>query len=173
MRRWSREQVVADSGFRGQFGGSLHSSADSRVTAATTKDAGQRLVHGVIIRRGIPRQEGSYGQDHGRGAVAALRGTNVDECLLHRMQPATDSETLDSRDAASCDSGYRLAASPNGLVVNEDRAGTARPFSTSRLGTRETEVFSQSRQQVRCWPHRARRSIDDQRGGHGRFDDGR
>jgi hypothetical protein len=125
----------------------VDSFADAGVGATTAEIAGQRLVHGAVVRVRVARQQGDHRKDHARSAVAALGSAEFDEGLLDRVQPAVAHEPFDGGDVLPCDVGYLLLAGAHGPVVDKYGAGPALPLPATGLGTCQAQLATQHRQE--------------------------
>ena len=81
-------------------------------------------------------------EDAGR-AVAALRGAELGERLLQRVQPGAVGHALDRRDLALLEVGRQRDARQHRRAVDEHGAGTALPELAAVLGADEIEVLAQ------------------------------
>ena len=76
----------------------------------------------------------SRGGHHESGlAVAALRDDLFNPCLLHGVRVFFGPETLDRRDRLSFRKFDGIRTATNRITIDQDRAGTARRFSSTEL----------------------------------------
>src|ERR1043166_218815 len=87
---------------------------DARISAA----AAQVPLHGlrdlIVIRVWIFPEQRNAGDDHARGAVAALHGAGFEKRLLQRMHAAIFLEAFDGGDVAARGCGGRHPAGAHG-----------------------------------------------------------
>src|SRR5207245_6640343 len=86
-------------------------------------------------------------EQHARGAVAALGGTELDEGSLQRVQLRGRAQALDGRDRSALDLDGEEQAAQLRLAVDEHRAGAALAQLAAVLGAGEAEVFTQHLEQ--------------------------
>src|ERR1700736_4093740 len=116
-----------------QLRGVVNRRADTDVGRAAAKVA----VHGeidVAVARPLDFLEQSRrGHDLPRLTVSALRHIMGDPCCFDRVGLATN-QSLDGRNLAGDDAGYRHRAGTQWLTIEKNRAGTALRHPTAELG---------------------------------------
>ena len=101
MTRVRRVIVAPPRPSRGRsLGGRFDRFDDLQVAGAAAQVARQRLADPLARRMRLAIEQRLRGDQDARRAVAALRGAEVGEALLQRMQPAVRGEPFDGRDRA-------------------------------------------------------------------------
>src|SRR5438309_9358169 len=118
---WSWLGVLAPQARRSQF----HRLVDLEVTGAAAEVAGQRLLDRVAGGVRVGHEQGLRGEEEGRRAVAALRGAELGERILERVQPAVRREPFDGGDAPPGAGEAEDEAGEHRRAVDEHGAGPA------------------------------------------------
>src|SRR3989454_1427843 len=124
-------------------GGQLHRLVDLEVTGAAAEVAGQRLLDRVAGGARVGHEQGVGGEEEGRRAVTALRGAELGERILERVQPAVRREPFDGGDAPPGAGEAEDEAGEHGRAVDEHGAGPALAQLAAVLRARESRVFAQ------------------------------
>src|SRR6185503_5871896 len=98
---------------------------DLRVAGAPAEVAGERLANLVARRRGVLREQRLRGEQDARRAVPALRGAELRERLLQRVEPPSGCHALHRLDGAALEIGGKRETREDRGAVDDHRAGTA------------------------------------------------
>ena len=134
-----------------QRGGPMDRPDDGEVAGATADVAVQRRLDVFFRGVRILVQQGAGGEDHARGAEAALEAAFLPERLLHRVQRVVAAEALDGRQRASVDLVGEGRAGAHRTAVQQHGAGAADLHLAARLGAPEVQGLAQEvhQQQLR------------------------
>src|SRR5580693_3362006 len=122
--------------------GVVNRSADANVGRATAQVAVHGEIDVVVVRTLDLLEQSRRGHDLPRLAVSALRHILGDPCSLDRVGLATG-QSLDGRDLAGADAGYRHRAGTQRLTVKKNRAGTALRHPAAELGAGQAKMVPQ------------------------------
>jgi phenylalanine-4-hydroxylase len=89
-------------------------------------------------------QKRERGQNHSRGAVAALHGIAFDEGLLQRMQLLSLSNTFNRGDLFTRGAGDGRQTRAVRDAIDKNRTGAALAFAATIFGSREIQFFAQN-----------------------------
>src|SRR5437667_35776 len=109
----------------------------------SARDSRDSLAHLVLARRRIHAQQVERGQQHPRGAEAALQPVMLPERLLERVQPSVAHQSLHGRDVGAVRLHGEHQAGARGLAVDEHGAGAADAVLATDVGAGEAEVLAQ------------------------------
>jgi hypothetical protein len=87
------------------------------------------------------------GDENCRGAVSALRGAEVGERFLQRVESAIDAHALDGEDIPLIAFEREDETGKHGLAVEKDGAGAAFAEFAAVLGAGVPEIFSKNFEQ--------------------------
>src|ERR1043166_7152415 len=112
-------------------------------------------VHGlralIVIRVWIFPEQRNAGDDHARGAVAALHGAGFEKRLLQRMQAAIFLEAFDGGDVAARGCSGRHPAGTHGHAFHDDGACAALSFAAAVLGAGEVQLVPEYGEESAVW----------------------
>jgi hypothetical protein len=135
----------------------------------------QRLPHLCVVGIGFALEQRDRAHHHPGRAIPTLKGPDLEESLLDRVEHPADSEPLDGPDGPAGDLGQVQLACPDRLAVEQHGAGAACALAASGFRAREAQLVAQDEQQGAVGSQRdgAEGSVDDERGGGGWIDHGR
>ena len=84
------------------------------------------------------------GEDHTRGADAALRTAGGEEALLNGMEVGWAAEAFDGEDGGGVNLEEGDEAGVDEVAVEEDGAGAALAFAAALFGAGEVEVLAEN-----------------------------
>src|SRR5580704_12587073 len=122
--------------------GVVNRSADTDVGRATAQVAVHGEIDVVVVRPLDLLEQGGRGHDLPRLTVSALRHILGDPGSLDRVGLATG-QSLDGRDLAGADAGYRHRAGSQWLTIEKNRAGTALRHPATELGAGQAKTVPQ------------------------------
>ena len=117
--------------------------------SAAADIAVERLDDFSRVRAGIVLEQRDAAHDHSGRAVSALKGSGIDESLLHRMELAVALEAFDRYDGFCCCGADRNLAGASWAAANQNGAGAALAFAATVLGAGEAELVAQNLEQRR------------------------
>ena len=105
------------------------------------------------------------GDEKPRRAVAALRGAEIGEGFLQRMEPAVGDQPFDGRDVAAGALDAEHQAREHRLPVEQHRAGAALAELAAVLGAAQVQILTQHLEErlVRRERDLGRLAVDGQR----------
>src|SRR5690348_7979801 len=127
--------------------GQLDRLVDLDVAGAAAEVARQRLLDFVPGGAGVRGEQGLGGEQERRGAIAALRGAELREGVLQRVQLAAGGHPFDRPHAPSRASEAEHQAGEHRGRVDEDGTGAALAQFAPVLGAREAQVLPQHLEQ--------------------------
>src|SRR5258706_396002 len=128
-------------------GGQFDCLVDLEVSGAATEVARERFLDLLSRRLGIRGEQG-FGGEHERGsAVAALRGSQVRERFLQRVQPGALSHPLHRLHAVIRAGETEDETREHGRPVQQHGAGAALPQLTAVFCSGEVQIFAQHLEQ--------------------------
>src|SRR2546426_11586201 len=95
------------------------------MAGAAAEVAGQGLTDPLAAGLRLPLQQGTGHEQDAGSAVAALRGSQLGEGLLQRVQPRRAAQALDGRDLSAGQLHRKQEAAELRASVDENRAGAA------------------------------------------------
>src|SRR4029077_14765822 len=128
--------------------GVVNRSADADISRAATEVAIHGRINVAVARPLDFLEQTRRTHDLPRLAITALRHIVVDPGSLDRILLAS-SQSLDGRDLAVANPGYRHRAGAQRLTVEKNRAGPALVHSAPELGAGQVEIVSKDPKQGR------------------------
>ena len=125
----------------------LHRLDDLVVAGAAAEVAGQRLAISASLGGRVGLEQRLRRHQDPRRAVAALRGAEVGEGALQRMELVAERETFDGLDRASLHLGGEDEAREHRPAVDQHRAGAALAELAAVLGAGEPALLAQDLEQ--------------------------
>jgi len=116
---------------------------DLLIAGAATQAAGQRFANLVAGRIGDLVEQRLRRDEESRGAVPALRGAEIRERFLQRMEPAVRRQTFDGEHVAAFALGAKHKARQHRLSVQQHRTRAALAELASVLGAAQVQIFTQ------------------------------
>src|SRR5262245_21121632 len=129
------------------LGGGFDRLVDLLVAGAAAEVAGDRLADSFAGRIGLALEQGFRGHQDARGAVAALRRSEVGKSGLQRMQLGAAGKAFHGLDAAPLALHRQHEAGELRLAVEQYGAGAALAELAAVLGAGEGEVLAQDLEQ--------------------------
>ena len=126
-----------------EFCGLLDGFEDAHVAGAAAEVSGEAFLNLSHRWIGVLREEMVRGEDHARGAYAALRATFFEEALLDGVEVAFGGDAFDR--AERCAIGLQSGdeAGVNEFSVEEDGAGSAFAFAAAFFRAGEGKVLAE------------------------------
>jgi hypothetical protein len=132
------------------FRGLLDGVHDARV-GSTTADISLHELHDFSGRGArLLREERHAADDHSGGAVGALESFEIEEGLLHGMQMAIFFEAFDCGDGLYDFAEGKLAGTAR-RAADQDRAGTALPFTAAVFCAGESKFVAENGEEAGIW----------------------
>ena len=121
----------------------LNGVHDARVGSATADVALHKLCD--FSGRGVRllRKERDAADDHAGSAIGALKGFEVEECLLDGVEMAIFFEAFDCRDRLHYFADGHLAGTAR-RAADQDRAGATLPFTATVFCAGEAEFVAEN-----------------------------
>ena len=120
---------------------------DLLVAGTPAQAAGQRFLDLIARRIGVLVEERLGGDQKPRRAIAALRGAEVGEGFLQRMQPAVGDEPFYCRDVAAAAVDAKHQARQHRLAVEQHGARAALTKLAAVLRAAQVQVLTQHLEQ--------------------------
>src|ERR1700720_1279247 len=121
--------------------GVVNRGADADIGRATAEVAVQGEIDVAVARPLDFLEQSGRAHDLSRLTVSALRHIMGDPRRLDRVRLATG-QSLDGRDLAGADAGYRHRAGAQRLTVQKDRAGAALREPAAELGAGQAKIVA-------------------------------
>jgi hypothetical protein len=118
-----------------------------QVSGAAAQIAGESVANLLAIGMRILVEQSFRGDENCRGAVSALRGAEVGERFLQRVESAIDAHALDGEDIPLIAFEREDETGKHGLAVEKDGAGAAFAEFAAVLGAGVPEIFSKNFEQ--------------------------
>jgi hypothetical protein len=120
---------------------------DSRMRSATADISLQSLHNLRAAGIGIFLQQGHTAYDHSGSAIRALKRALIEKRLLHGMQLAVVFETLNGDNGFSRSVADGELAGSSRYAIQQDGASATLAFTTTVLGSGQSKLFAQRKQQ--------------------------
>src|SRR5207244_2658947 len=121
----------------------LNRFKDLLIPRAATEISRQRFADLIARRMRMLVQQRLRRDEESRRAVAALRGAEIGERFLKRMEPTVSGESFDRRDAATLALHTEHETREDRLIVEQDGARTALAELAAVLRPAEIQVLAQ------------------------------
>src|SRR6266849_7165551 len=121
----------------------FHGLEDLQVAGAAAEHAGERLLDRVACWLRVTIEQCQGGEQHGRRAVAALRGAQLGKGYLQRMRFTPVRHAFHRGDLATLEVERHRQAGEERTAIDEDAAGGALAQLAAVLGAGESQVFAQ------------------------------
>src|SRR2546425_2787079 len=133
------------------LGGQADRPDDVLVARTAAQVAAQRLTNVAVRRPWVVAEQGHGGDQHARGAEAALQPVRIPERLLDRVKQLTIGEALDGGDAGPVSLNGQHQARARRLLVDENGARAAHAVLAAHVGAGQTQLVSEkvAQQQAR------------------------
>lgn len=112
-----------------------------RVRPAAAYIAVHSIQNLLLGRMRVFAEQGCRGHNHSRRAIAALKCALFKKSLLDRIQRAMLLESLNRRDLRIRGGRGRRQAGPNGVPIEQDRAGAALPLAAAIFGASQVQTI--------------------------------
>ena len=116
---------------------------DLQVTRAAAEISGECFADLVARWMRILVEQSFRGNENGWSAIAALRGAEISESFLQRMQCAVRAQTLYGLDFSSVAFDGQKEARENRFAIEEDSAGAAFAEFATMFCARVVEIFTE------------------------------
>jgi hypothetical protein len=123
--------------------GFLDGFEDAHIAGAAAEVSGEAFLDLGKGGVGVFVEEVVGGEDHARGADAALGAASFEEALLNWVEVAFGGDSLDGAERCAVGLQGGDEAGVDEVSVEEDGAGSAFAFSAAFFGAGEAEVFAE------------------------------